>query len=138
MDPVVAAFGSALVAAMATDTWQWARTAVAELWRRRNSGAEAIDGELVTLRQRILDAREADRTDGERALAAVWQGRLQELLFDDPTLAAELQRILNETLLPMLAPADRARIGQITMSGESRDNSTFNQFVGDQHNTIRP
>src|SRR5580658_9126617 len=34
MDPVVAAFGTALVGAIATDTWQQAHEAVVGLWRR--------------------------------------------------------------------------------------------------------
>ncbi|MDQ3222311.1 MAG: hypothetical protein M3Q75_02395 [Gemmatimonadota bacterium] len=34
MDPIVVAFGTALVGAMATEVWQQARGAVVALWRR--------------------------------------------------------------------------------------------------------
>jgi hypothetical protein len=136
MDPVVVAFGAALVSAMATDTWEQARTVVAALWRRVRppEDAEMVTSDLEALRERMVIARQHDRADVEDALAVVWQGRVQELLLDDPGLAAELRLILDETLTPMLTPTQQVRIGQITMTGTSYDNSTFNQFIGDQHN----
>jgi hypothetical protein len=57
---------------------------------------------------------------------------LQELLRDNSTLAADMQRILNEMLIPVLAPSERARIDKIIMTGTSHDNSTFNQVLGNQ------
>jgi hypothetical protein len=133
---IVAAFGSALVAAMATDPWQQAREAVVGVWRRVRSPqqTEVVEGELAGLRERVLAARRDGRADTEQAVVGVWQGRLQELLLAEPGLAAELRRVLVETLVPMLAPAEQARIGGIVMSGSSHGSSTFNQVAGNQTN----
>jgi hypothetical protein len=92
---------------------------------------------LEALRGQVVSARRAGRADAEQALAGIWQGRMQELLLDDPDLAGRVRRVLDETLMPMLAPAERARIGQIIMTGSSRDTSTFNQVAGDQINFQR-
>ncbi|MGB6163052.1 MAG: hypothetical protein WCF33_05705 [Pseudonocardiaceae bacterium] len=67
----------------------------------------------------------------------VWQGRLQQLLLDEPAVAAELRRVLDETLTPVLTPPEQARIGTLIMRGSSRDSSTFNQVAGNQI-TYRP
>ena len=139
VEPIAEAFGTALIAAMATDTWQQARKAVAALWRRVRplESADTVEGELESLRDRILAARQAGRADTEQALAGVWQSRCQALLLDDPALAAELWQVLGEILTPMLGLAERTRIGEIVMMGSSHASSTFNQVAGNQYN-IRP
>lgn len=139
MEPIVNAFATALVAAMATDTWKQASKAVATLWRkiRPQSHAENVAAELESLRERVLAAREASRIDTESGLISIWQGRLQELLLDHPDLAVELQRILDETLTPMLSPTDRGHISQILITGIAHDSSTINQFAGGQYNDYR-
>ena len=52
MEPIVEAFANALVAAMATDTWKQARSAVAALWSRLHPPrrTENIEPELDRLR----------------------------------------------------------------------------------------
>jgi hypothetical protein len=136
VEPIVVAFGTALVAAMASDSWQQARDAVVALWRRVRppQQTEAVEAELAGLRERVLAARRDGRADIEEAVAGVWQGRLQELLLAEPELAAELRRVLDQTLRPMLAPAEQARIDRIVMTGSSHDASTFNQVAGNQTN----
>lgn len=62
---------------------------------------------------------------------------VHELLLDDPTLAIELHRVLDQTLTPMLAPSERTRISQISMTGSSHDSSTFSQVAGNQVNYER-
>jgi hypothetical protein len=136
VDPLVVAFGTALVGAMATDVWQRARASVVTLWRRAHP-QHAVEADLETLRGQVLDARQAGRADTEQALTGVWQGRLQQLLLDEPTLAAELRRVLDDTLTPVLTPAEQARIGTLIMTGTSHDSSTFNQVAGNQI-TYRP
>lgn len=133
------AFGTALVGAMATDTWQRVRSSVVGLWRRVHpQQAETVEADLETLRAQVLDARQAGRADIEQALTGVWQGRLQQLLLDEPTLAAEsLRRVLDESLTPVLTPAEQTRIGTLIMTGTSHDSSTFNQVAGNQI-TYRP
>jgi hypothetical protein len=139
MDPVVLAFGTALVGAIATDTWPRVREAVTALWRRAHprQKADDIGTELDELREQVLLARRDRDTDTEKALEGAWQVRLQQLLRADPALAAELRRVLDQVLAPALTPAEQTRIGNIIMTGRSHDSSTFTQ-IGTQTNYNRP
>lgn len=139
MEPLAVAFGTAVVAAMATETWQQARDAVAAVWRRARAPqpADALNTELNRLRRQVLAARRDNRADQERALAGVWQGRLQELLLDDPGMAEQLQHVLDRVLNPMLVGAGPDRARPVLMTGSSHDTSTFNQVTGDQTNIIQ-
>jgi hypothetical protein len=139
MDPVVAAFGTALVGAIATDAWQQVHAAVASLWRRVHPRREDehIGAELDELREQVLAARRDGDAGTERALEGAWQLRLGQLLRADPALAAELQRMLDQVLTPVLTPAEQARVGAIIMTGSSHDSSTFTQ-IGSQVNYPRP
>ncbi|MEO7194968.1 MAG: hypothetical protein ABIZ05_09115, partial [Pseudonocardiaceae bacterium] len=56
------------------------------------------------------------------------------LLLDEPAVAVELRRVLDESLTPVLTPAEQSRVGAIIMTGTSHDSSTFNQVAGDQIN----
>ena len=139
MDPIVLAFGPALVGAIATDTWQQVREAVTGLWRRAHprQKADGIGAELDELREQVLLARRSGDADTERALEGAWQVRLQQLLRADPALAAELRRVLDQVLTPALTPAEQTRVGTIIMTGSSHDSSTFTQ-IGTQTNYNRP
>jgi hypothetical protein len=139
MDPIVLAFGTALVGAIATDTWQQVREAVTGLWRRVHPRPKADDigTELDELREQVLLARRDGDTGTERALEGAWQLRLQQLLRADTDLAAELQRVLNQVLTPALTPAEQTRIENIIMTGSSHDSSKFTQ-IGTQTNYNRP
>ncbi len=139
MDPIVVAFGTALVGAIATSTWQQVREAVTGLWRRGHPRRKADDIgiELDELREQVLLARRDGDTDTERALEGAWQVRLQQLLRADPAMADELRRVLEQVLTPALTPAEQTRIGTIIMTGSSHDSSTFTQ-IGTQTNYNRP
>ena len=139
MDPIVLAFGTALVGAIATSTWQQVREAVTGLWRRVHpqQKTDDIGTELDELREQILLARRDGDTDTEKALEGAWQVKLQQLLRADPALAAELRRVLDQVLTPALTPAEQTRIGNIIMTGSSHDSSTFTQ-IGTQTNYNRP
>jgi hypothetical protein len=135
VEPIAVVFGTALVAAMATDTWQQACKAAAALWRRvRPRHRGIIEGELEELREQVLVARRDGRADIEQAIAGKWQGRCQDLVQDDPGAAVEMQQVLGQILVPMLAPADSARVGRVIMTGISHGSGTFNQVAGDQYN----
>ena len=97
MDPVVAAFGTALVGAIATDAWQQVHEAVVGLWLRVHPRRkdDSISAELDELREQVLGARRDGDASTERALEGVWQVRLQQLLRADPALAGELRRVLD-------------------------------------------
>ncbi len=139
MDPIVLAFGTALVGAIATSTWQQVRDAVTGLWRRVHPRQElgGLGTELDDLREQVLQARRDGDAGTERALEGAWQLRLQQLLRADPALAGELRRVLDQVLTPALTPAEQARIGTIIMTGSSHDSSTFTQ-IGTQTNYNRP
>jgi hypothetical protein len=139
MEPIVAAAGTALVGAIATDAWEQVRGALTGLWRRVHpqQTADGVGTELDGLREQVLVARRADDTGTVKALEGAWQLRLQELLRADPALAVELQRVLEEVLTPALTPAERTRIGTIIMTGSSHDSSTFTQ-IGNQTSYKRP
>jgi tetratricopeptide (TPR) repeat protein len=139
VDPIVEAFGAALVAAMATDTWKEAKAAVLALWHRVRPGREGeADAELERLRERVITALQARQPGTGQALEGIWQGRLQELLLDDPGLAGQLQEVLDGVLVPMLVPAERSRISQMIMTGSVGDGGTVNQVAGDQYNIQLP
>ncbi|SRR6266545_5947371 len=134
MDPVVMAAGTALIGAMATDVWQQARTAVVRLWRRTGSGrADAVENELDEVRAQVLAARADGDEDTEQALAGVWRLRLQELVRQDPSLAADLRRVLDEELLPALGTEEKERARTIVMYGSASGHGRVYQAGGDQH-----
>jgi pheromone shutdown protein TraB len=129
MDPIVLAFGTALVGAIATSTWQQVRDTVAGIWRRiRQQDADGIGAELDELRVQILQARREGDAETETALEGTWQVKLQQLLQVEPAVAAEMQRVLEEVLTPALTPAEQTRVGTIMMMGSSHDSSTFTQI----------
>jgi len=131
MDPLVVAFGTTLVGAVATDTWQQVRDAVTGLWRRVHpQQADGIGAELDVLREDIVAARQAGDTDTERDLEGAWRVKLQLLLRADPNLAEELQRVLDEVLIPALAPAEQARV-QTIITGTASGNAHLSQAGGD-------
>ena len=138
MDPIVLAFGTALVGAMATSTWQQVQQAVTGLWHRIHpKKADDIGTDLDDLREQVVLARRDSDTDTEKALEGAWQLRLQQLLRTDPSSAADIERVLNQVLIPALAPAEQSRIGTIIMKGSSHDSSTFTQ-IGTQTIYNRP
>ncbi len=112
MDPVSLAYaaGSALVGAMATDTWQQARSAVAALWRRaRPERVQLVEEDLAEVRGEVLAAREIGDTAAEEGLAQDWGRQLQRLL-RNPGVAEELEQVLEDVLIPALGPGERDQI----------------------------
>jgi hypothetical protein len=130
MDAVVAAFGTALVAAAATDAWGQVREALTALWHRARAqhDADRIGTELDGLREKAIQARRDGDAAMATALEGAWQLKVLELLRTDRGLATELQRILDEILTPALALAEQARVQTIIMTGSSHDSSTFTQI----------
>ncbi|MEU6796437.1 hypothetical protein ABZ907_32490 [Nonomuraea wenchangensis] len=133
MDPIVLAAGTALVTAMATDAWQSAREGAVALWRKaRPEQVEVVEAELVEVREQVLQARRDDDADTEQALAGMWQVRLQQLLRADPSLAPQIQRVLDEVLTPALAPPERERIGSLVMEAKASGHGRVYQAGRDQ------
>ncbi|SEU47809.1 hypothetical protein [Nonomuraea wenchangensis] len=133
MDPIVLAAGTALVTAMATDAWQSAREGAVALWRKvRPEQVEIVEAELDEVREQVLQARRDDDADTEQALAGMWQVRLQQLLRADPSLAGEIQRVLDEVLTPALEPAEQERIGSLVMKAKASGHGRVYQAGRDQ------
>lgn len=113
------AAATALIGAMATDAWQKARSAVLALWRRVHPDQVAtLEAQLGEARSDVLagDARVA----GD--LASEWKRKLLHLLENDPSLADELQRVLDEQLTPLL-PSTEQRVNiamTATATGQGR------------------
>ncbi|MFG2829905.1 hypothetical protein ACGFWI_20970 [Streptomyces sp. NPDC048434] len=121
---------------MATDAWQHARDSAVALWRRVHPDrVPAIEAELTDVRSEVIAAREEGDAQAEEDLAADWQRRLRRLLRDDPSLANELRRVLDEELSPLLAPAEQTRIGQVQMTATASGHARVYQAGGNQ--TIR-
>ncbi|MEI5101915.1 hypothetical protein RB200_29595 [Streptomyces sp. PmtG] len=110
MDPISMAVASALIGAMATDGWEKARDGVVDLWKRlRPERARTVGQELEALHSQVLDARRSDASGVEQALEGVWGLQLDALVRTSPEAAAELRRLLDERLAPLLPPAERAQ-----------------------------
>ncbi|WFE28492.1 hypothetical protein O7623_04575 [Solwaraspora sp. WMMD791] len=138
IDPIAAATGAALIQAIATDAWEKARDGAVALWRRvRPQQADAVAAELVEVRDEVLIARRDGDTDTEQGLVDDWQRKLQRLIRQDPAFAAELRSLLDDTLTPLLPPADQQQVGSITMTATARDSGCVYQAGRDQHITER-
>ncbi|WP_330315073.1 hypothetical protein OHS17_32430 [Streptomyces sp. NBC_00523] len=129
MDPITlaAAASSAVVSAMATDTWQSVRSAVVGLWQRhQESGAETVAAELAQTREDALAASEAGEEETRAELTALWRRQFRRFLDAHPELLPEVERVLNEDIKPALSPEDRAAADNITISTNVHDHGKAN------------
>ncbi|MGW3353716.1 hypothetical protein ACWDA3_61515 [Nonomuraea rubra] len=111
------------------------------LWRKaRPDQADAVEAELVEVREQVLEARRDSDADTEQALAGAWQMRLRQLLRTDPDLAVEIQRVLDEVLTPVLEPAEQERIGSLVMKATASGHGRVYQAGRDQtiHEVVLP
>lgn len=132
MDPELTALaqsaGVTLVGLMATDAWERTRDGAVALWQRaRPERADAVAAELDSARE---DLSADPAAEGE--LTAEWQGRIRRLLIDQPQVAVELRRLLDE-LAPGALPGTASLSQRATASGHSR----IYQAGRDQHITER-
>ncbi|MEV0117420.1 hypothetical protein AB0H77_29995 [Streptomyces sp. NPDC050844] len=96
LDELVMAGGTAVVGAMATDSWVLARTRVAELFRRRGGEErqQAIEGQLDSNARLVAEADDSDQV--RQTLLPLWQLELRSLLQRDPAAAEELRALIDE------------------------------------------
>lgn len=117
-----------VVAAMATDAWAGARSAVAGLWRRVDPArTEGVEADLADARAQALTAGETGDEWAEQMLVGEWRARLTRLLVVDPDLADDLRGMVTE-LAAALPDADRVRIGRIEMTGTASDRARIVQL----------
>ena len=156
MDPLAVAVGTALVGAMATDSWQQAKRALVALWRRVRPEVEAdtVGAEFGQARMRLLAALEGAAAPGVApgidsgvtsgvvsgvvsALETDWQFRLHLLLREHPDLAGELRRVLDAELTPLLPEEDGGRGATVVMKAQASGSGRVYQAARDQHITER-
>ncbi|MER6099514.1 hypothetical protein ABT154_27420 [Streptomyces sp. NPDC001728] len=128
------AAGAAVITVMATDAWERTRDGVVALWRRVSpSRADGVAGELEATREDLLAARENGDDLVEQELREEWAGRLRRLLRDQPEVAAELRRILAETV----PEPQEAGAGTVHLQAEASGSGRVYQAGRDQHITER-
>jgi hypothetical protein len=111
VEALALAAATAVVSALATDSWQQVRDAVVRLWRRaRPDHAAAVESDLGDTRSELTAIRDAGDSSAEEGLVADWQRRLRRLLAADPALETELQRILDQEITPLLSAAEQERV----------------------------
>lgn len=128
--------GTAIVGAMATDTWNRTRDGVIALWRRVHpERAESVGAELEAGRGELLAARAHGDELSETELRTEWQGRVRRLLVENPSVASALRELLEEV---GAAPAARtADVGEVRMNARATGNARVYLAGRDQHITER-
>ncbi len=91
---LAASGGTALMAAAATDVWQFARAGIARLFTRGERRQEWIESKLDQTAAEVERATEPDVV--RERLVPDWQVRLSELLEERPELAAELGELTSQ------------------------------------------
>ena len=112
MDPELTSLASTaattFVQLLTTDAWQRLKGLIGLLTRSRPEREAALEAELDDSRAEIVAA--GDDVEQVRAeLTAEWSGRLRRLLAANPAIAAELRRLLDDELGPVLRETDRER-----------------------------
>ena len=135
MESLALAAATALVGAMATQSWDAARSALVGWWRRVHPAmADDVDGELVQVHNELLHAQEhdADGTQTEEQLIVEWQRRIARLLArTGPSTGTELQRVVDDELVPLLSEAGREHVKNIV-----RIDANVTQSGGEGNTTI--
>ena len=127
------ASATALVSVMATDAWQAARKAVLTLWGRVHPGQVAAIGQQLDADHSDVRADDDPQVRGQ--IADTWARQLVHLLRADPGLEAELRRILDEELTPLLTPDQQRQVKQVWMTANVSDHGTSYQSAGSMHIT---
>lgn len=105
--------GTTLVTLLATDGWERARDGVAALWRRVRPGrADTVTAELDATREDLLAAQASGDGDAVQELETEWRGRVRRLLSEQPEVADELRRLLDE----ISPPEEAAGAGTVTVT----------------------
>ncbi|MET9578931.1 hypothetical protein ABZY30_25790 [Streptomyces massasporeus] len=92
---LAAAGGAALVGAMATDTWQTARTCFLRLLGR-DGRRDAIEGQLETQADVVERATEGRREEARTAFLPGWRLQLADFLQHYPEAEEELRQVIEQ------------------------------------------
>ncbi|MEU0679405.1 hypothetical protein [Streptomyces albogriseolus] len=117
-----------VVAAMATDAWEAARTGTARLLGRGEPPRQAtVEHQLDADAELVLS--EADSPGARRELVPVWNRRLAAFLRENPAAADELRALLDE-IRPALPQGESCWVQQVTAHGQG---TAFGVQGGDIH-----
>jgi hypothetical protein len=98
------AAGQAVVVAASTDAWAKAKAGLARLLSRGDPGrARAVEGRLEDMRGQLAAASGAELAARQASAAGAWQARLEDLLQDQPGLAADLRVLVAQIRAPLPA-----------------------------------
>lgn len=141
MDPELTALASTaattVVKALATAAWEQATKAVGALWRRVHPDrAETVEAELAEAHDQLVAARDTGDDQVEADLSVAWRSRLRGLLAADPSLAEDLERMVNQ-LGSGPAGGRQPFVGRVDVRAEVSDHGRAYQALGDQHITER-
>ncbi|MFJ8864053.1 hypothetical protein ACIRD8_37385 [Streptomyces sp. NPDC102451] len=131
---IVETGGATVVALMATDAWQQARTGIVALWRRfRPAQADEVDLALDETRSEALAVMGSGNRQGEADLVRDWDRRLRRLLAADPSVAEQLQQLLDE-VRGQLSEAERAAVRPVVFHTHVSGQGRVYNAGRDQHN----
>lgn len=126
-----------VVALMATDAWQRTREGVVTLWRRvRPAQADEIGMALEETREEIFAARREGDSESAEDLEREWRRRLRRLLAADPSVAHDLQEILDQARAS-LPEDERPPVPSVQMRAHASGHARIYQAGQDQHITER-
>lgn len=109
---------STIVAAMATDAWQAARSAIVRLFSKGGGSlGEASRDRLDRAAAEVEAADLADRDAIRERLLSMWQVRLADLLEEYPDAGGELRRVIDD-LRGRLPRAQQTWVQQVTAAGQ--------------------
>ncbi|WP_103504399.1 hypothetical protein [Streptomyces sp. SM12] len=129
MEELAVAAGTALVGAMATEGWNAVRSGAVALWRKVHPERVAtVEAELEEARAELVATDDPDEIEAE--MAREWRRRFRRLLAEQPELADELRRMVEQQWQPQL-PLGGVR--NVTMKADVRDRGRAYQSAGDQH-----
>jgi hypothetical protein len=134
---IAAAGGTAVVQAMATDSWESVKGRLAQIFgRRRPDRTGAIEIELEASRAELAGVPKAELPAAQAIHSEMWKTRLSELLEDEPEVEPELRSWIEEvraSAATSTGPVSQTVVGldhsQQAALGHGVQNVTF----GDRH-----
>lgn len=117
---LLAAAASALVGAMATDAWEWAKTSFARLFGGDDPArAEAVERRLEESRVELEGLSGQELVQARSRLEAAWQARLSDLVEEVPDVGTRIETLVKE----VAARVPQTTIGPIQQHAVAFDNA---------------
>lgn len=111
---LASAGGAALVAAAATDAWQYARAGTLRLFSHSDVRQDLLEARLAATATQLEGAAAAEREADLQILSNQWATRLSDLLHEHPEIAAELRDLIDGIHSRLSSASTAWTIGGIT------------------------